>query len=481
MSGKLNFKMIGLVAGPVAFLLLNLAQWTNIGTDASQVIAVATWMIIWWVSEAVPLAVTALLPVVLFPLTGISTIKEATAPYGDRFVFLFLGGFMLALAMEKWHLHKRIALRIVLICGSSALRIILGFMIATAFLSMWISNTATTLMMLPIAASVIGLVKGKIEDPKMAKKFAVVLLLSIAYAANCGGIATLVGTPPNLAMAGAISEGYGIKIGFLEWMVIGVPFSIIMLLLTYFLLTKVLHKVKIPDFAGGKELIHKEYQKLGSMSTAERRVLWIFAGTALLWVGKSFINSIQNAIELNDTSIAIFSAILLFIFSSGQAKTKLLDWEDTSRLPWGILLLFGGGLNLANVFKTSGLMELVAGMFIDQTAFGILGLMLVLTVIALFLTEVMSNLALVVVFVPVVAAIAEGMGLSPLQFAVPVTLAASCAFMFPMATPPNAIVFATGEISIPQMARTGLVLNIVAAIVATVFCSLVLEPWLAYF
>jgi sodium-dependent dicarboxylate transporter 2/3/5 len=480
-KGLPNLKLVGLIAGPIAFLLLNLAQWSNIGTEASQVIAVAAWMIIWWIFEAVPLAVTALLPVVLFPLTGISNVKEATAPYGDRFVFLFLGGFMLALAMEKWDLHKRIALRIVLISGSSALRIIMGFMIATAFLSMWISNTATTLMMLPIAASVIGLVKGKIEDPKMAKKFAVVLLLSIAYAANCGGIATLVGTPPNLAMAGAISEGYGIKIGFLEWMVIGLPFSLLMLTLTYFLLTRVLHKVRIPDFEGGKELIQSEYKKLGALSGAERLVLWVFIGTALLWVTKSFINSIQNVIQLNDTSIAIFSAILLFIFNAGKGKGKLLTWEDTSRLPWGILLLFGGGLNLANAFKSSGLMEFVAGLFIDQTLFGILGMMLILTVIALFLTEVMSNLALVVVFVPVVAAIADGMGLSPLQFAVPVTLAASCAFMFPMATPPNAIVFATGEISIPQMARTGLVLNIVAAVVATLFCSLVLEPWLAYF
>jgi len=193
-------------------------------------------------------------------------------------------------------------------------------MIATAFLSMWISNTATTLMMLPIAASVIGLVKGKIEDPKMAKKFAVVLLLSIAYAANCGGIATLVGTPPNLAMAGAISEGYGIKIGFLEWMVIGLPFSILMLTLTYFLLTRVLHKVRIPDFEGGKELIQSEYKKLGALSNAERLVLWIFIGTALLWVTKSFINSIQNVVELNDTSIAIFSAILLFIFNAGKER-----------------------------------------------------------------------------------------------------------------------------------------------------------------
>lgn len=476
----MNVKRIGLFLGPLAFILLNLAQWSSLSTDASNLIAVAVWMIVWWVTEAVPIAVTALLPIVLFPLTGIANEKQVTAPYGDRFVFLFLGGFLLALAMEKWQLHKRIALKIVLLSGSSALRIIFGFMLATGFLSMWISNTATTLMMLPIASSVISLVKGKIEDPNMSKRFAVVLLLSIAYAANCGGIATLVGTPPNIALAAAIKDGYGIDIGFLEWMMIGLPFSMIMLLLTYFLLTRVLHPLRIPAFSGGRSLIQEEYNKLGRITEPERRVLWIFIGTAVLWVSGKALNSFQDFIHLNDTSIAMLGAILLFLVN-GNGKKKLLDWSDTSKLPWGILLLFGGGLTLARSFESTGLMGVVADLFANQTTLSLFALMLVLTVIALFLTEVMSNLALVVVFVPVVAAIAVGMDSSPLQFAVPVTLAASCAFMFPMATPPNAIVFATGEISIPVMARTGIVLNMVAALVATLFCSLLLEPWLSLF
>lgn len=475
-----NLKRIGLFLGPVAFVLLNLAQWTSLSSDASSLIAVAVWMIIWWVTEAVPIAVTALLPIVMFPLTGIANEKEVTAPYGDRFVFLFLGGFLLALAMEKWQLHKRIALKIVLLAGSSALRIILGFMLATGFLSMWISNTATTLMMLPIASSVIFLVKDKIEDPKMSKRFAVVLLLSIAYAANCGGIATLIGTPPNIALAAAIKDGYGIEIGFLDWMMIGLPFSLVMLFLTYFLLTRVLHPIKIPAFSGGRKLIEEEYKKLGKMTEPERRVLWIFIATALLWVSGKAINSAQDVIRLNDTSIAMLGAVLLFLVNA-NSKEKLLAWSDTARLPWGILLLFGGGLTLARSFESTGLMTVVADVFANQSSLTLFAMMLVLTVIALFLTEVMSNLALVVVFVPVVAAIAVGMDSSPLQFAVPVTLAASCAFMFPMATPPNAIVFATGEISIPMMARTGIVLNIVAAVIATLFCTLILEQWLSLF
>lgn len=476
MSDRLR-NMLRLLSGPVLFLLVQLISSSSLSTDEMKIISIACWMLAWWVTEAVPIAVTALLPLVLFPMTGLLSIEQTSTSFGSKYIFLFMGGFLIALAMEKWNLHRRMALHIVAFMGSSANRIVLGFMVATAFLSMWISNTATTLMMLPIALSVIQLLREKIQDPIMANRFALVLLLSVAYAANCGGIATLVGTPPNAAMAGAISEAYSIDIGFGHWMMIGLPFSLVMLVLVYFFLTKILHPLRIGKFEGGKELISNELQKLGKASFVEKRILWVFALTAFLWIFKGFSNSVQSVIVLNDSTIAMISGISLFIIPSG--KGRILEWEDTSKLPWGILLLFGGGLALASGFKTSGLVDTIALYFSQQAFLGVLGLMVILTVVALFLTEVMSNLALVVVFVPVVAAIAEGMDLSPLQFAVPVTLAASCAFMLPMATPPNAIVFASGEISIPKMARTGFVLNLLAALLATLLGWYVLDPWLS--
>lgn len=474
--------ILRVLSGPLAFLLLTLSEGAVLSTEATNILAIASWMLLWWVTEAVPIAATALLPLVLYPLTGAMSVDDTATAYGSKYVFLFMGGFLVALAMEKWNLHRRIALRIVAAMGSSAKRIVLGFMLATALLSMWISNTATTLMMLPIATSVIALLRDHIEDPKMVRRFALVLLLGIAYSANCGGIATLVGTPPNAAMAGIISETYSLDIGFGQWMLIGLPFSVLMLASVYLLLTFVLHPLRIPRFRAAKELVDEELQKLGKLRTSEYRVLWIFALTAALWIFKGLLNDLQTVVQLNDSSIAMMSGIALFLVPSGDRKDeRLLEWKNTEKLPWGILLLFGGGLALANGFKTSGLIEWVAAGFAAQETMGIFALTLTLVLTALFLTEVMSNLALVVVFVPIVGAIAEGMEIDPLQFAVPVTLAASCAFMLPMATPPNAIVFASGEIRIPQMARTGLVLNIVAVIFATLFCWFVLEPWLSSF
>lgn len=475
----LQWKQLGLWGGPSLFLLLLIGNF-DLPTDAQKLIAVASWMLVWWISEALPIAATALLPLILFPLTGVVTVEETATVYGSKYVFLFLGGFLLALAMEKWNLHRRIALRIVAAMGTSASRIILGFMLATAFLSMWISNTATTLMMLPIGMSVITLLRDQIDDKKMTGRFAVSLLLGLAYAANCGGIATLVGTPPNAAMAGSISESYGVDIGFGQWMLIGLPFSLIMLFSVYFLLTRVLLPVHIPSFSQGASLVATELRKLGKLRSSEYRVLWIFMLTAFLWIFKGVLNDVQSIFRLNDTTIAIISGVSLFAIPSGeQSNGRILDWSDTEKLPWGILLLFGGGLALAKGFEQSGLITMVADLFSTQESIGALGLTLLLTLVALFLTEVMSNLALVVVFVPVVGAIAEGMGLDPLTFAVPVTMTASCAFMLPMATPPNAIVFASGEISIPLMARVGVVLNLVAVLLTVMMCVLFLEPWLA--
>jgi solute carrier family 13 (sodium-dependent dicarboxylate transporter), member 2/3/5 len=322
-------KLVGLFGGPILFLFLMMAEGASLSTDAAKVIAIAAWMLTWWITEAVPMAVAALLPLVLFPLTGVLTIDQTSAPYGSKYVHLFLGGFLVALAMEKWNLHKRIALNIVLATGSSANRIVLGFMIATAFLSMWISNTATTLMMLPIAGSVIALFKDKIADEKKKKSFAVVLLLGIAYAANCGGMATLVGTPPNAAMAGILSESFGVTVGFGEWMALAFPFTVILLTAVFLVLTKVMYKLGKEQIEGGHELILAEREKLGKMSDGERAVLWVFASTATLWMLKDVIMHFQNIVDLNDTSIAIAAGIALFIIPGGKEKKSLLDWDDT--------------------------------------------------------------------------------------------------------------------------------------------------------
>jgi solute carrier family 13 (sodium-dependent dicarboxylate transporter), member 2/3/5 len=475
-------KKIGLYLGPSLFILLMLAQPNSLSHEAWDVIRVTVWMLIWWISESVPIAVTSLLPVLLFPLLGVLTLEKAGAPYADKFVFLFLGGFILALAMEKWSLHRRIALNIIKHTGARADRIILGFMVATALLSMWISNTATTMMMLPIAASIIALLLSEGTERKGAKNFAVAMMLGIAYAANVGGIATLIGTPPNGVMASILNKNYGIQIDFVDWMMIGLPFSIVMLTLVYLVLVKLIYPNRIGHFSRATDVVMKEIKLLGKMNDAELAVLVVFIMTAGLWIFRVPLSGFPGLQNLSDTGIAIFSAILLFILptkSGGDGKTRILEWDDTKRLPWGILLLFGGGMSLAAGFKSSGLIEVVATSFASISSSHIILIIVLLTVVSLFLTELMSNMALVSIFVPVVAAIAVGADASPLLFAVPVTIAASCAFMFPMSTPPNAIVFGSGYVKISQMARSGVVLNLVAIMATTLLCYFFLEWWIA--
>lgn len=473
---RLNAKVIGLPAGCLFFLLIHSGVFGLPPGDLRTVLAIAAWMLVWWVTEAVPIAVTALMPLVLFPLTGSQTIDEVSGAYGSKFVFLFMGGFIIALAMEKWMLHRRVALKIVAAIGGNARRIILGFMIATAVLSMWISNTATTLMMLPIALSVIKLIP-KSDDGKHERRFAINLLLGIAYAANCGGIATLVGTPPNVAMAGILSETFQTDIGFGTWLLLGLPFSMILLFIVYFMLTHVLNPIGGRSDAATQRSIEEARDALGNSSTAEKRIMFVFVATALLWICKDLLNSFQSLVMLNDSSISMIGGLSLFVARNGDGK-PLLDWEDTARLPWGILMLFGGGMALANALKASGLIDIIANYFADSATMGVLTITVSLVLVSLLLTELISNLALVLVFVPVVGAIAQGMGLEPLSFAVPVTLAASCAFMLPMATPPNAIVFASGEIKIATMMRSGVALNLLAALLAVLFCRFVLPYWM---
>lgn len=470
-------KKIGLFLAPIAFAILLLTPSPAImSPEAWKVIAVAVFMLIWWVTEAVPLAVTALLPIILLPFVDVMPIKQAAAPYSSPIVFLFMGGFMIALAMERWHLHRRIALFIVKLTGTNANGIILGFMLATAALSMWISNTATTIMMLPIALSVIQLLTANQDDfdKKGIRNFSLAMMLGIAYSANVGGTATIIGTPPNTVLAGFIEETYKTEIGFANWFIVGFPFMLVMLTLMYFFIVKILFPNRLGSFNQAQNLIETEYQKLGSISKGERLTLMVFLITALLWILRTTINRLIPGLSLTDAGIAILASIALFIVPVNFKKEEfLLEWKNTEKLPWGILLLFGGGLSLAGALSQTGLIDLIGEQFISNDNIGF-WVILGLTAVSLFMTEVMSNVALVAVLLPVLAGIAKGLGIDPIHLMAPVTLAASCAFMLPMSTPPNAIVFASGHLKVTDMVRAGFLLNILAIILISLLAYFVM-------
>ncbi|MBT8239014.1 MAG: DASS family sodium-coupled anion symporter, partial [Croceitalea sp.] len=427
------------------------------------VIAVAIWMLIWWISEAVSISVTALLPLLLFPLLKIVPIAEVGANYGSPIVFLFFGGFVMALALEKVNLHKRIALNIIRLTGTTPNKVVLGFMIATASLSMWISNTASTVVMLPIALSVINLLVNDADGfTKDDQNFALSVMLGIAFSANAGGIATVIGTPPNSVLIGLLENEYNIEISFLKWMTLGLPFSIVMITITYLVLVKWMFPNKHLKFNASKEVIQLELKKLGPTSRKEKMVLVIFAVTVSLWIFRTLINNIFPTLGLSDTMISIFAAIALFAIPYNIKKGDfIIHWSDTSKLAWGILILFGGGLALAQGMSVSGIVDLVANA-IATSEISILLTAVLLIFLMLFMTELMSNVALVAVLAPVVAGIAIGLEIPILYLLIPVTIASSCAFMLPMATPPNAIVFASGYVKVPQMARVGIILNLIA-------------------
>ena len=421
--------------------------------------------------------VVALLPLILFPLLNISKLEETAAPYANPIIFLFMGGFMLGLAIEKWNLHKRIALNIVRITGTSGDRIVLGFILATGLLSMWLSNTATTMMMFPIALSVIHVMKENNRGEGSVKNFSLTIMLAIAYASNIGGIATIIGTPPNVAYVGYIQKKYNYDVDFVNWMLICTPLAILLLAALYWVMVKWLFPNRIKSDDGTKQLIRNEIQQLGPLSIAEKRVMFIFIATALLWITRGIINDAQNLFKLDDTIIAVMCAVALFICPSGstlrQAQDEnndsLLEWGDTSKMAWGILLLFGGGICLAGALEKAGLMQQL-GQWLAQFSGNGFILVLVVVTVSLFISEVMSNVAQVIVFAPVVSSLADAIGMNPLLLGIPMTLAASCASMMPMGTPPNAIVFASGHIKLRQMTRAGFVMNIVAVILITLFC-----------
>ena len=463
--------LISLLSGALLFVLMIAINPFGVSHEAKLVLAVAVLMIVWWVTEAIPMPVVAMLPLILFPLMGIASIKETSASYGDNIIFLFLGGFMIGLAIEKWNLHTRIALFIIRATGTSGDRIVLGFIIATGFLSMWLSNTATTMMMYPIAASIIHVVNENRKGHGNLKNFALTIMLAIAYASNFGGIATIIGTPPNVAFVGFIEKKYHYTFQFVDWFMICTPITIMLLATLYIVMTKWLYPNHLKSDVTTKTVIRQKIEELGPMKKAERRVLVIFCATALLWITKDIINTL-DFIKLDDTMIAIIGATALFIAPSGMDDngSRILEWKDTTKMAWGILLLFGGGIALAGALEKAGLIESLGKWIAGFGGSGGFVLIVMITVMSIFISELMSNIAQVIVFSPVIAGIADAMHLNPIMLGLPMALAASCASMMPMGTPPNAIVFASGYIKLNQMVKTGFVMNMISVILIALFC-----------
>jgi sodium-dependent dicarboxylate transporter 2/3/5 len=447
--------------------LLLLDPPAGMTAQAWRTAAVGLFMATWWITEAVPIPATALTPLLLFPLLGILPIGAAAAPFANPIIFLFLGGFVIALAMERHGLHRRIALNIAGMLGVRPPMLVLGFMTATAFLSMWVSNTATSVMMLPIGLSVVQLVKPDAGDGPMDFNFAIALMLGIAYAASIGGLATLIGTPPNALLAAFMLESYGVEIGFAQWLVVGLPLVIISLPLTWLILTKLVFPIRIREIPGGANAIRNQLAGMGPITRAESSVAVIFVATALLWITRPLLDAFLPG--LSDTSIAIAAALAMFVVPVSLREGEfLMDWTTAERLPWGVLLLFGGGLALADAVTQTGLAEWIGAALNGLQTWPLLLIIVLITTVVIFLTELTSNTATAATFLPLIASLAVGLGENPFILLVPAAIAASCAFMLPVATPPNAIVFGSGYVTVPQMARAGIWLNMLFIVLITI-------------
>jgi sodium-dependent dicarboxylate transporter 2/3/5 len=468
-------RIIATIAGPLLFIIiLLLPPAEGMTNEARAVMAITAWIAIWWVTEAIPIPVTSLLPIILFPLTGALDIVKTTSSYGHKMIFLYMGGFIIALAIEKWNLHKRIALQTIYLVGKNTDRIILGFMLATWLLSMWISNTATTMMMLPIAVAVakqMGGVGKEDQDlvgkEKLSTSFGLPLMLGIAYAASIGGITTLIGTPTNAMLSAVVKDLFDQEIDFAKWMSISLPISIVLLAICWIYLVKIVFPVKSSGNSDGYEEIKKELKSLGPLTSDEVKVIVIFLITAVSWITRSFL--LKRFIPfIDDTIIALFGTILLFLIPSSKKGERLMNWETARKLPWGILILFGGGLALASGFQSSGLAEWLGGSLKNLENVSFIILLFALSAMVNFLTEVTSNVATASILLPILASLAVVMGIHPYALMIAATLSASCAFMLPVATPPNAVVFSTGYIKISQMVRAGFFLNIISIIVIVI-------------
>ncbi|MGB5247506.1 MAG: DASS family sodium-coupled anion symporter [Woeseia sp.] len=470
-SGRQRHQYIGLLLGPLLALLMLLSDApTGLSQAAWHTAAMGILMATWWATEAVPIAVTALLPLVLFPLLGIADIQATSAPYANKVIYLFLGGFIVALAMQRWNLHRRIALTILQHAGGDGRSLVGGFMLASALLSMWVMNTSTTMMLLPIAVSIIAVVHDTVDslDNKGKENFQFALLLGVAYASTIGGMATLVGTAPNAMMAAFLLDNYDTSIDFASWMMVGVPLAIVMLPLAWLTLTRWVFLVDFKTSGEGRAALKAMKDDMGAISIPEKRVAIVFVLLALTWIFRPLLAQLPGLAALDDSGIAMAGAVALFLIPSGAKSDPLLiRWHDAEKLPWSILLLFGGGLSLAGAVSQTGL---AAWLGDALNAFGTLPLVMLVIIVSsliIFLTELTSNIATTATFLPVVGAIAIEAGIDPIVLTVPVTLAASCAFMLPVATPPNAIVFGSGMLTIPKMARAGFVLNLIGIVVVS--------------
>jgi len=470
------YKKIGFILGPVLFLVFYNLPFEIINPAADEVLSVAIWMVLWWITEAVSISITALIPLTIFPLLGIMDMQTVSANYGSPIVFLFFGGFVMALALEKVNLHRRIALNIIRFTGTTPDKVILGFMLATAFLSMWISNTATTVVMLPIALSVINLLINDDDGfTDRDKSFALCMMLGIAFSANVGGIATIIGTPPNIVMTGFMEQEYDMQISFLKWMLVGIPFSTLMLAIIYFVLVKWLYPSSLSELPNSEKIIDTELAKLGEINKREQRVIIIFGCTIFLWIFRTYVNELVPFITLSNAGISMLAALALFSipFNFGRGEFSL-NWEDTVKLPWGILILFGGGLSLASGLSSTGVIDYIGALVSSSGFVNVYLIVSLLILIMLFMTELMSNVALVAIFCPVVTGVAIGLDYDILHMLIPITMASSCAFMLPMATPPNAIIFASGYIKVHEMAKAGVLLNFISVMILILFSMFVI-------
>ncbi|WP_321827196.1 SLC13 family permease [Maribacter dokdonensis] len=466
---------IGRVLGPlVFFLILFFFHPEDLSKEANAVLASVAWVAIWWVTEAIPIYVTALLPLILFPLTGGLSLTETATSYGHKYIFLYMGGFILAIAIEKWNLHRRIALTIINLIGTNVINIILGFMLATAFLSMWISNTAAAVIILPIAMAIVYQLNDNPDTEKDENKiFGKALMLAIAYSASIGGIATLIGTPTNLVLAGVVQTTFGKEITFSEWFVLGFPIAMILLFLCWYYLTRFAFTFKQKDFPGGRSEISARLKALGKMGYEEKSVLVVFAVTAFAWIARSFL--LQRFIpKMDDTIIAMMTVVILFLLPTREKGKRLMDWQDAVKLPWGILLLFGGGLTLALGFDTSGLALWIGSKLSALQVLPFFLLLMILISIVNFMTEITSNIATTAILLPVLVSLAPVLGVHPYYLMIAATLAASCAFMLPVATPPNAVVFGSGYLEMQDMVKKGFWLNIISILILTVVVYIVL-------
>jgi sodium-dependent dicarboxylate transporter 2/3/5 len=466
----------GWVLGPATLVLtLVTAPPDGLSPEGWRTAGAAALMAVLWITESLPIPVTALLPLLLFPALGLGDVREAAAPFANPIIYLFLGGFVIALAMQRWHLHRRLAITLIGAMGTRPRRIVLGFLVSSALISMWVSNTATALMILPIASSVLVLLPREPGARVALRGFDTALMLSVAYGATTGGMATLIGTPPNALLAAYVSDAYGIELGFGRWMLLGVPVMLVALPIVYVLLTRISFRLGDAEVPGMRALIDRERASLGRISRPELSVAIVFGLTALGWVFQPLIA--RAAPLVSDTTIAIAGAVAMFLIPVDARRGRfLMDWASTRTLPWEVLLLFGGGLSLAGQIERHGVSRYLGSLSGGLAGLPDVAVLCLVCFMILMLTELTSNTATAATFLPIVAATAISLGQNPLLFLIPTALAANCAFMLPVGTPPNAIVFASGAVTLPQMARAGFVLN-VALVPVIVGLVLLLGPW----